>query len=296
MTTFLSLLVGGISQGFVLALIALGFVIVYRATGVINFAGAAFLLLGTYLVAILHDSLGFAFAVIVALLATCTLAALVQVLLVARARDADEGALFILTLGVNAVLTTLLVQIMGNDVYPTGDPWGSTVISIGDVTIPLSRVVAIVVCAGLIGVLLALFRWTTWGLAMRAAATDREAASVLGVRLDAVALWAWIVGGATAVIGGIFMTSFPNPGLDSSAAELALLAFPVAVIGGLDSVTGALVAGLTIGTGQALAAGYLHGLPFVGQGLELVLPFLVMFVVLIVRPAGLFGFREIHRV
>lgn len=296
MTNFLSLAINGVSTGLMLAVVAIGFIVIFRATGVVNFAGASFLLVGVYVVARLHESIGFVGAVCVGITATGVLAALVDRLIISRAKHAKAEALAILTIGVNTVITTDLVRRMGSVVYSTGEPWGGSIVTIGDLTIPQSRIFAAVACAVLIAAIVAAFRWTTWGLAMRATATDREAAALLGVRLSAISVSAWIVGGVTAVVGGIFLTSFPSPGLDASAAELALLAFPVAILGGLDSVGGALVGGFVIGVTQSLVSGYARHLSFVGEGVETVWPFIVMFIVLIVRPAGLFGTQEVRRV
>ena len=118
----------------------------------------------------------------------------------------------------------------------------------------------------------------------------------MGIRLGRVAAGAWAVAGALAAIGGAFFVSFPAGGVSNVTGLLALSAIPVAVLGGLDSTAGAIVAGLMIGVAQELAAGYQDDLSFLGRGLSNVVPYVVLFVVLVWRPSGLFGTRELTRV
>ena len=131
---------------------------------------------------------------------------------------------------------------------------------------------------------------------MRSAATDGEAAAMMGIRLGRVATSAWAAAGGLAAVAGLFFTTFPTPGVDASVGLSALAAFPAAILGGLDSIAGAVVGGLVIGVVVTLTAGYQDNLAFLGRGLSDVMPYVVMVAVLLVRPAGLFGTRELTRV
>jgi branched-chain amino acid transport system permease protein len=148
----------------------------------------------------------------------------------------------------------------------------------------------------LIGGFLAWFKLSRWGIAMRAVADDPQTASLMGIPRKVVSSLAWVMAGGLAAVAGLFITVFPTPGLAPGTAAVALAAFPAAIIGGLDSVGGAIVGGVVVGMAEALAEGYESHLGFLGLGFHSVMPYVVMVLVLLVRPSGLFGTRELHRV
>ncbi|WP_061289538.1 branched-chain amino acid ABC transporter permease [Herbidospora cretacea] len=296
MTTFVELLVNGISIGAVYALIALGFVIIFKATEVVNFAHASLLLAGGYLVARLWPVVGFWAALLIGIAAAALVAAAIEFLVIRRANVASHSVLAIVTIGVDIVITTELTRQIGTDVLAMGDPWGSQVVRFGGVTLAETRIVALVTAALLITAFLLAFKYTGWGVAMRAAAEDAETAALMGVRLGRVSMSAWAVAGALAAVAALFLCVFPTPGLDRSTSLVALKAFPAAILGGLDSTTGALVGGLVIGVTESMMSGYQNDMAFLGRGIGDVAPFLVMLVILLIRPAGLFGTKELARV
>ncbi len=298
MTQFLQLVISGLMLGCIYGLIAMGFVIVFKATNVVNFAHASVVMFGAYLVAKWHGSLGFfgaigAAAVVSALVAVALDIAFLRPL---RKRVRGVDALAIMTIALNILLGTALVRAVGNDLLPSGAPWGANTTRVFGAAIPQARIGAAVVALVLIGIFYVVFTRTNWGVAMRAAASDPEAAALMGIRLGLVAGASWAVAGALAAIGGAFFVSFPAGGVSNVTGLLALSAIPVAVLGGLDSTVGAIVAGLVIGVAQELAAGYQDSLAFLGRGLSSVIPYVVLFVVLLWRPTGLFGTRELTRV
>jgi len=294
---FVELLVNGLSLGCIDALIALGFVIMFKATRVVNFAYGSLLLLGAYTVGRYHDALGFAGAVLVSIGVTAAAAALIGVVLLRRARLADPGTLAILTLGVDIVLVTELTRRIGADLLTTGDPWGAEVVTIGSVHIPQTRIAAAAVALALVTAFLAVLRFTDWGVALRASAERPATATLMGIRLGRTAASTWVLAGSLAAVAGVFFTAFPSPGIGGTVGQLALgAAVPAAVLGGLDSTTGALVGGLAVGLTATFAAGYADQLAFLGRGFSSVAPYMVMLLVLLVRPSGLFGSREITRV
>ncbi|MEU0440473.1 branched-chain amino acid ABC transporter permease [Streptomyces sp. NPDC006186] len=291
-------LIGGLALGSVYALVALGFVVIFKASGVINFAQGSLLLFGGYLTAVLHDDLGFAGALAVAVLATALLAGAVDRLLLRRG-DPDPRMAHvqtIVTIGVDIVLLTDLSRRIGGDLLSLGDPWGDAVVTVGQVTVAESRIAAIVVSAVAIAAVFALFRWTPWGLSLRAAAEDTEAAALMGVRLGRVRMLAWCLAGALAALAAVFLAAFPAPGLERTTGQIALKAFPAAILGGMASPPGALAGSLLIGLTEALVAGHQSDLHVLGEGFGDVAPYAVMVLVLLVRPTGLFGAKGAARV
>jgi branched-chain amino acid transport system permease protein len=295
---FFGLLVSGLSLGCIYALIAMGFVIVFKATNVVNFAHASVLMLGAYLVAKWHDGLGFFGAIAVAALLCAVVAALLDTLIVRplRRRRGGVDALAILTIGINIVLAQELTRLVGTDILPSGAPWGRDTVHFLGVTVPQTRVAAAIVAVVLMACFWAAFKYSDWGVAMRSTAADPETAALMGIRLSRVAAGAWAVGGLLAAIAGAFFISFPASGVSVTTYLIALTAIPAAVLGGLDSTAGAVVGGLIIGVAVTLCAGYQDELSFLGRGLSEVIPYFVLLVVLLWRPSGLFGTRELTRV
>jgi branched-chain amino acid transport system permease protein len=296
MSYFLSQVLNGLSYGLVLSLIAAGFAIVFTSTGVLNFAHGSIVLLGAYLVAVTQPTIGFWPAVLVGILGAAMVGVLINAVLVRNLADPNPGTAAILMLGVDILLLTELTRRIGNQVLPLGAPWGADVVHIGSISLPTGRVlaagVAVVVFAGL----WYLFARTRLGVGMRAAAADGPTASLMGIRLSRTGATGWALAGVLAALAGIFLTSFPAPGVAPSVALSAFLAIPAWVLGGFDSVPGAVLGGLIIGLVTALTVGYESDLAFLGSGFGEVVPYLVMIIVLLVRPQGLLGSKEAVRV
>jgi branched-chain amino acid transport system permease protein len=298
MSEFFDLLVSGLLLGCIYALLAMGFVVVFTASNVVNFAHASVVMLGAYLVARWNDSLGFFGAIAAAAVVCAAVATAMDVLLVRplRRRGGGTDALAILTIALNILLGTELTRTVGTDLLPSGAPWGSDVAHVVGLTIPQTRIAAAIVAVLLLLAFFLAFTRSDWGIAMRSAAADPEAAALMGIRLNRVAAGAWAVAGVLAAIGGAFFVSFPASGVSNATGLLALAAIPVAVLGGLDSTLGAVVGGLMIGVAVTMAAGYQDHIAFLGRGISEVVPYVVLFVVLLWRPTGLFGTREVTRV
>jgi branched-chain amino acid transport system permease protein len=296
MTQFLSLLLNGVSLGALYALIALGFVIIFKASEVVSFTHGSLLLLGAYSIARLSDSIGFLPAVLAGIAITAVAAVLVERLIINRLRGAPVISLAIVTIGVDIILLTELIRRIGSDILNVPHPWGGGSFRIGDIGISQNRLIAMLVAAVLIGLFFAAFKYSSWGVAMRASAEDGETAALMGIRQGRVSALAWVVAGVLAAVAALFLVGSPTPGVTPSAYAVALRAFPAAILGGLDSTGGALVGGLLIGIAEALAAGYQDQLLFLGRGFSAVVPFIVMIAVLMFRPSGLFGTKELTRV
>ena len=296
MTRFIELLVSGVSLGFIYALIALGFVIVFKAMEVVNFAHGSILLLGGYLVARLHDQVGFPLAVLIGILASALSALFVERVLLRTTRGASPQSLSIITIGVDIIILTDLTRRIGANVYGLGDPWRDKLVRVAGISVPQSRVAAIVVALTLIALLFAATKFTSWGISTRAFAEDREAAALMGIRQWRVSAIAWAIAGSMAAVASVFLTAFPTPGLDNNTGLDALKAFPAAILGGLDSTTGALVGGIVVGLAETFTSGYESNLTFLGRGFGSTMPYVIMILVLLWRPAGLFGTRAATRV
>jgi branched-chain amino acid transport system permease protein len=294
MTHFLSYFVNGLSLGGIYALIALGFVVVFKATEVVNFAHGSLLVLGGYVIARLNGTVPFVVAVLVGCAVTAVAALVVERLYTWRLRDSNVNALAILTIGIDILLVTELTRRFGPDILPIGDPWGNSVVDLGFAEIAEARLVGIMVTAVLLVAFFIAFKYSSWGIAMRASAEDGEAAALMGIRRGRVTMTAWAVAGVLAAVAAVFLCAFPTPGLDASVRLTALRAFPAAILGGLDSTAGAVVGGLSIGLAEAMTSGY--SVKLAGGSLNDVVPYLVMLLVLLVRPSGLLGTKELSRV
>jgi branched-chain amino acid transport system permease protein len=295
-TQFLSLLLNGVSLGALYALIALGFVIIFKASEVVSFTHGSLLLLGAYSIARLSDKIGFFPAVLVGIALTAAAAFVIERVIINRLRGAPVISLAIVTIGIDIILLTELIRRIGSDILNVPHPWGGESFRIGEVGISQNRLIATGVAALLIVAFFLAFKYSSWGVAMRASAEDGETAALMGIRLGRVSALAWIVAGALAAVAALFLVGAPTPGVSAAAYTVALRAFPAAILGGLDSTGGALVGGLLIGLAESFAAGYQDQLLFLGRGFGDVVPYVVMLAVLLVRPSGLFGTKELTRV
>ena len=296
MTQFLSLLLNGLSLGAIYSLIALGFVIIFKASEVTSFMQGSLVLLGAYLMGRFDETLGFWGAVAVGVVGSAVVAMAVERVLINRLRGAPVISLAILTIGVDLIIVTELTRRIGSDILNIGHPWGGGAISVGGVGMTTNRALAIVVAGVLIGAFFLTFKYSNWGISMRAAAEDGEAAALMGIHMGRVSMFAWMIAGILAAVAGLFVVGAPTPGVTPAVATVALSALPAAILGGLDSTGGALVGGVLIGVAEAMAAGYQDQIAFLGRGFGDVVPYVVMVAVLLARPSGLFGTREMTRV
>jgi branched-chain amino acid transport system permease protein len=294
MTDVLEAVARGLGTGSVYALLALGFVIIYKATRVISFAQPALMLAGVVLATYLVKVVGFWAAVPIAAALTGLLALGVERAAVRPMVGKPAFAVAIITLGVDVALRVVVNGFIGLDVRHVDDPWGLRTISVAGVDIQQRHLATLVVTGALIGALFAFFRFTRMGLAMRAASYDQETALAQGVSVGAVFAMSWALAGALAAVGGTFAAA--GGSVDAASWLIALTALPVIILGGLDSLAGAVIGGLVVGVLQELAANYQHLAPWLGGNVSVITPWVVMLVVLLVRPYGLFGTAEVVRI
>ncbi|AKU17071.1 branched-chain amino acid ABC transporter permease [Luteipulveratus mongoliensis] len=293
MDTLVQVLVNGVGKGAVFALLATGFVIIYKATETINFAHGSLVLVAGYVAYEVKSDHGWLLGVVAGVLAAMLFAFLVERVLLANARHAHADSLAILTIGIDVVVVTEISRRLGTAAAPfLGDPYDTKPIHILGASVARTYVVALLVALVLLGAFFLAFRYTSWGLAMRAQSENSEAAALMGIRSWRVTASAWAVGGGLAGIAVIFLATNDIGGGSGLLAShtLAFAAFPAAIIGGLTSPGGAVAGGLIVGLTDALASQY------VSLEFAKVAVYLVMLAVLVVRPSGLFGRVEQLRV
>jgi branched-chain amino acid transport system permease protein len=298
MTDFIEITLGGLALGARYALVALGFVIIYKATGVINFAQGALVALGAYLTyaAINTFDLPFALAVVGGAAGTALAGALIEALVLRRMVGQPVFAVIMITIGLLFIIEQAVTSVWGFDALNLNDPWGVSTVDVGGVSLAERHLWSLAIAAVVLSAFFAFFRFTDWGVAMRATAFDQEAALAQGISARKVFALSWAIAGALAALAGVMLASGPAA-VTPTISLIALLAFPAMIVGGLDSPAGAVIGGLIIGVTQNLVAGYQDDVaPWLGDGFSRVAPYVVMIIILLVRPYGLFGTPEVRRV
>jgi len=295
MTFFLQLVVTGLAQGMVYALIAIGFVIILKCSEVFNIAQGHFVLIGGYL--------GFTFLVTfglpvwaalgMAIVTAVLMGLLIERLILRPLLGEPVLAVVMATIALSTILGGLATLLWGAEYKAYHGLLPTITIKIGEISIPSESLIGLIVSIICMGILMFLFRYTKIGLAMRATAEDLQVVQSVGIRATTVYAVSWIIACVVGVIGGILLGGVSGANMD--LANIGLKAFAVVLLGGLNSVGGAIVAGIIVGMLENVAAGYLDPL-LPGGGLSQVFPFMVMIIVLIFRPHGLFGLVTIKRV
>lgn len=297
MTQLLQAIINGLALAAIYALIALGFVIIYKSTQVFNFAQPALLIIGAYWVVYFTEVWEFPFwlAVLIAVGLAALTGVLVERLFLRPMVGKPVFAVAIMTIGLNTAINIVALDLLGLDVRSFDNPWGLSILTLGEVRIAHRQIAVVVTAVVLVAALLAFFKYSRMGLAMRAAAFDQEVALTQGVSVPMVFAVSWAIAAVLAMVGGVFLGA--GFGLDKSVTVTALKALPVVVVGGIDSISGALAGALLVGMVEMLTATYQpQYAEFLGKGFSQVVPYLVMFVVLLFRPYGLFGTEEVERV
>jgi len=291
MNTFLNLTVYGLSDGAILALAALGFVLIYKATGVINFAQGEFLLIGAYTLyaAFVVFQLPMVAAVLVGVVFAIILGVVIERLVLRPLVGESAISVIMVTIGLAALLRAVVQLIFGT--RPVQQPAllpRAPVELIPGTSVPLNRLLVILIAAVVLAAFTVFFRRSRHGIAMRAVADDQQAALTMGISVRRVFAMAWALAALSALVGGILLGDVTE--VSGRLATFGLFVFPVVILGGLDSVPGTIVGGLTIGLTTQYVSGYAD------PGLSQIAPYLVLIAILLVRPYGLFGETRIERV
>jgi len=288
------LLTNGVMIGLMYALIALGFVLIYKATDAINFAQGEFVMFAGFIAAGAADLAGAPFW-LAALLAIGGMIALgfgLERVVLRPMIGRPVIAVVMATIGLANVLRGTATMAFGAGTRVIDMPISDEPIDLGLVTVPPIQLLG----AGVSLVFLAAFTWfflrSRVGIAMRAVADSQQVAMAVGIDVRRYFALAWAMAGIVSALGGVVWGAMLS--VDNQLALVGLKVFPVVILGGLDSVIGAVVGGLIVGVTENLAAGYLD--PYVGGGTKDFAPYLLMILVLMIRPEGIFGRRRIERV
>ncbi|GAC1366319.1 MAG: branched-chain amino acid ABC transporter permease [Ktedonobacteraceae bacterium] len=299
MAYFIQLCFAGIAVGCIYALIGLGFSIIFKASEVINFAQGELLLVGAYIISsgMFEWHLGFFVSFLLGIAVTVLIGLLFERFVLQRMVGRPAFSILMITIGLDIVLRTGVSIRWGSNPVPPGTPFEATSgATIGGVHFGASDVWTIIVTVIVCAALYYFFRATKYGLAMRATATDQEAALAMGISVRTVNMLAWGISAAIATIGSVFLAA-KSVAVDPELGSTALLAFPAIILGGIDSISGAVVGGIIIGLVEVVTAGYESRIAgFVGAGFHEIAPYLIMILVLLIRPYGLFGTRKVERV
>lgn len=296
MTVNLQILVSGISLGCLYALLSLGFVVVARATGVLNLTQGGFVAMGAYLTYLFSQSFGLPYylGLLLSVLVTAALAAVLEAAIVHRIANTNLYTPILVTFGLLILIPPILSGIWGTEPLTPGDPWGLKAVHLGGVSITHKDLAIVILTAVILGLFLAFIRYSRLGLAMQATAIDAEAALAQGVSDRMVGRVSWAIAGGLGAVAGTMLATSAGGGVRPGLELYALLALPVIILGGIESPLGAVVGGLVMGVVQQFAVVKVPD--SFGRGFSEVVPYLVMILILLLKPEGLFGTRKVRRV
>ncbi|ESZ11062.1 branched-chain amino acid ABC transporter permease [Mesorhizobium sp. M0923] len=293
MSYFFETLVSGLFAGVMYSLVAIGFVLIYKASGVFNFAQGAMLLFSALtFVTLTEKGMPFVLAFIVTALVMVVMAMLIEWLVLRPLRNRDPLTLFMATLGLSYVIEGLAQLLMGMDVHMLDLDIPDVAVQVGGIYVSQFDIIASLIALTLVATLAIAFNKTRMGISLRAVASDTLAAQSIGIRLPVIWRIVWSVAGIVALVAGLVWGS--RQGVQYSLSLVTLKALPVLIIGGFSSIPGAIAGGLLVGATEALADIYVG--PLVNGSVSTWFAYILAVGFLLVRPAGLFGDREIERV
>jgi branched-chain amino acid transport system permease protein len=296
MTFFLQLIITGFGLGMVYTLIAIGFVIILKCSKAFNIAQGQFVMIGGYL--------GFTFlvtfhlpvwaSVIAAVAVAAIMGLLIERLTLRPLVGQSVLAIIMMTIALGTVFDGVATLVWGSryEVYHGVLPTLS--LKVGEISVPPESLIGIIVSIIAVTILMILFRFTKAGLAMRATAEDEQVVQSVGIKVTTVYAISWMIACIVGVISGIILGGVS--GVSVALEQSGMKAFAVVLLGGIDSIGGAIVAGIMLGMLENIASGYLDPLLPSGGGLANIFPFIVIIIVLIIRPHGLFGLARIERI
>jgi len=293
MNLFLETLIGGLLAGTMYSLVAIGFVLIYKASGVFNFAQGSMLLFAALTFVSLHEQgVPFALAIAITLVVMIIGALLIERLVLRPLVNRSQITLFMATLGLSFIIEGLAQGLMGAQVRALDLGIDDIPLFVGEIMISQFDLVAAGICAVLVAVLALLFNKTRIGIALRAVANDTRAAQSVGINLNRIWQIVWAVAGMVGLVAGLLWGA--RQGVQFSLSLVVLKALPVLIIGGFTSIGGAIVGGLIVGAAENLAEAYIG--PLIGGGITPWFAYFLALIFLYIRPAGLFGDRAIERV
>ncbi|MBJ2345336.1 MULTISPECIES: branched-chain amino acid ABC transporter permease [Pseudomonas] len=293
MNFFLETLVGGLLAGTLYSLVAIGFVLIYKASGVFNFAQGAMLLFAALtFVSLREQGFSFALALVLTVLVMIVGALLIERLVLRPLVNRSQITLFMATLGLSFIIEGLAQGLMGAQVRALDLGIEDVPLFVGEIMVSQFDLIAAGVSGLTVAVLALLFNKTRIGVALRAVADDTRAALSLGINLNRIWQIVWAVAGVVGLVAGLLWGA--RQGVQFSLSLVVLKALPVLIIGGFTSIGGAIVGGLIVGAAENLAEAYIG--PLVGGGITPWFAYFLALIFLYIRPSGLFGDRIIERV
>lgn len=293
MQFFLEVLVGGLLAGVMYSMVAIGFVLIYKASGVFNFAqGSMVLFAALTFVSIVERGINFWLAIAITLLAMLALALLIERVVLRPLVNRPPITLFMATLGLSFMIEGLAQTLWGSQVHGLELGIADTPVEVHGVMLSQFDLFAAGTAGALVLVLGLLFNKTRLGLALRGVADDQLAALAVGIDLRRVWAVVWAVSGVVALVAGLLWGA--RVGVQFSLSLIVLKALPVLIIGGFSSVAGTIVGGLLVGASEKLAEVYIG--PHFGGGIENWFPYVLALLFLLARPTGLFGEPRVERV
>jgi branched-chain amino acid transport system permease protein len=296
MTSFLQYVVTGFGLGMVYALIAIGFVIILKCSKAFNIAQGQFVMIGGYL--------GFTFlvafewpvwlSVIAAIVVAIIMGLLIERLALRPLIGQSVLAIIMMTIALGTVLDGIATLVWGGEYKAYHGVLPTLNLKVGEVSVAPETLIGIIVSIIVVAILMMLFRYTKTGLAMRATAEDEQVVQSAGIKVTTIYAISWVIACVVGVISGILLGGVS--GASITLAEAGMRAFSVVLLGGIDSIGGAIIAGIILGILENISAGYLDPLLPSGGGLANIFPFIVIIIVLIFRPHGLFGLARIERI
>ncbi len=291
---FLQLIVQGLAIGSVYGLVALGFVLIYKASSVINFAQGELLMVGAYVSLALMTKLQFPFwaGFLVTMVISALLALSIERFILRPMIGEPVISIIMVTIGLALVLKAVVAVFFGTQIMVFPEIFPQTPVWIGEIVVSQVYIYTFIASMALFVIFALFFKYSRLGVAMRATANSNQVAQSMGISVKRIFAISWCVAAIVSAIGGILIGNIN--GVNITLATVGLKVFPVVILGGLDSIPGAVLGGLIIGVLENLSGGYLDH--FFGGGVKEVAPFVILVIILMIKPYGLFGTEEIERV
>jgi branched-chain amino acid transport system permease protein len=295
MTFLLQLLINGLVVGSIYSLVATGFVIIYKATSALNLAQGEFLMVGAYICLDLMTKhhIPFFQSILITLAFSALLGLLIERVILRPLIGSHLISVIMVTLGLASILKALIQIAYGTSTIPFPEVFPTKPVQIGPIPVSQGYLYALACVTFLVAVLTLFFKYAKAGVAMRATASSQQVALSMGISVKKMFALAWSISAIVSAVGGILLGTIRG-GIDMSLAFMGLKVLPVVILGGLDSVLGAIVGGVIIGILENLSGGYID--PAVGGGAKEIAPYIVLILILMLKPYGLFGKRTIERV
>jgi branched-chain amino acid transport system permease protein len=295
MEFLLQLVISGLVVGSIYALVGLGFVVIYKSSSILNFAQGEFLMLGAYVCVAIFTTyrVPFVAAFALTLVFSVLLGVLMERVLLRPMIGEPVISVIMLTLGLASVLRAVVQGFWGTDTRPYPEIFPTTPVRIGPLPVSQGYLYSVASVAVLLLLFSIFFKYARAGIAMRATAFSQQVALSMGISVKRIFALAWSIAAVVSAVGGVLLGGIRG-GVDGAFAFFGLKVIPVVILGGLDSVAGAIVGGLIMGVLENLSGGYLD--PIFGGGVKEVAPFIALVAILAVKPYGLFGKVKIERV